>query len=663
MRSPLHRASRIPIAVVCSWLLFVAVHVSGQNPATTPPGPPGLTLLSKDGRRALPIAIVNGQESVALDDLAAAFQLTVREEAGAITVSYKGRTIVLTADQALASVSGRLVSLPAPPSRAGGRWLVPVEFIGRALALIYDTRLDLRRPSRLVVVGDLRVPRVSIRHEPLANAARLTIDAAPRATSTVTQEAGRLLVKFDADAIDTVMPVLQSQGIVLAIRLVDAVTIGVDVGPRFGAFRSSTESIEDTTRLVIDLVGVESNTTLSPGSPAAPSPPVPSEIPRPGQAVAAIRTIAVDAGHGGEDVGVKGDGGTAEKDLTLAVARRLKSAVEARLGIRVLLTRDEDRNVPIDERAAIANNSKADLFISLHANAASRGTPSGASIYVAAFNTAQEKQAKLAPERLPTFGGGLRDIELVEWDLAQLRYLDQSTEMARIVREQFDGRVPLDEHQLFDAGPFRVLESANMPAVLIEMGYLSNADQETALGSAEFQNTFVQAILDAVVKFREHLERQRARRPPLRVDARASNARAARRWRSARALVIVRRCAAGIAWLLFVGLPRWYGGPAARSAAAAAPLPPGRKIKARLFYVAEDGTKLSAVERDVAYGEGTVEQAREIINAQIAPAVEPLVSAVPPGTRLHALVRHRAGRGLRRSVGRHLARASGRLAE
>jgi N-acetylmuramoyl-L-alanine amidase len=226
--------------------------------------------------------------------------------------------------------------------------------------------------------------------------------------------------------------------------------------------------------------------------------------------VAAIRTIAVDAGHGGEDAGVKGEGGMAEKELTLAVARRLKAAVEARLGIRVLLTRDEDRNVPIDERAAIANNSKADLFISLHANAALRGTPSGASIHVAAFNTAQEKQAKLAPERLPTFGGGLRDIELVEWDLAQLRYLDQSTELARIVREQFDGRVPLDQHQPTEAGPFRVLESANMPAVLIEMGYLSNADQETALGGAEFQNTFVQAVMDAVVKFRDYLERQRA---------------------------------------------------------------------------------------------------------------------------------------------------------
>jgi spore germination protein GerM len=99
---------------------------------------------------------------------------------------------------------------------------------------------------------------------------------------------------------------------------------------------------------------------------------------------------------------------------------------------------------------------------------------------------------------------------------------------------------------------------------------------------------------------------------------------------------------AAIAWLLFIGLPRWYGATATTRAAAIAPpgptpAPPGRKIKARLYYVAADGTRLTAVERDVPYGDGPVQQAREIVTAQIAPAAEPLVSAVPPGTTLRAL--------------------------
>lgn len=99
--------------------------------------------------------------------------------------------------------------------------------------------------------------------------------------------------------------------------------------------------------------------------------------------------------------------------------------------------------------------------------------------------------------------------------------------------------------------------------------------------------------------------------------------------------------AGGLSWLLFSGVPRFAASrpsaaPAPR-AAAAAPAPPGRKIKAKLFYVSEDGTKLTSTEREVAYGEGTIDQAKEIISAQIAPSAEPLVSAIPPGTALRAI--------------------------
>lgn len=92
-------------------------------------------------------------------------------------------------------------------------------------------------------------------------------------------------------------------------------------------------------------------------------------------------------------------------------------------------------------------------------------------------------------------------------------------------------------------------------------------------------------------------------------------------------------------WLLLVGLPRWYGPrkPATAATTAAAPAVPGRKIKARLFYVSQDGLRLTGVEREVAYGEGATDQAREIVNAQLAPVAEPMVSAVPAGTKLRAL--------------------------
>jgi N-acetylmuramoyl-L-alanine amidase len=483
-------------AAILGLFLLVAGHLAGQS------GPTPLTLLSKEGRRTMALSLVNGRESVALDDLASTFQLAVREEAGALTVSYKRETVVLTPDQALASVAGRLVTLPAPPSRAGGRWMVPLEFISRALAPIYDTRLDLRGSSHLLIVGDLRVPHVAIRYDLVGGGARLTLDATPRAASTVTQEADRLTIKFDADALDAAVPAVQLQGLaqlVQAIRVADAVTVAVDLGPRFSGFRAATQQTDTSTHLVIDLVGqVEAA-----ASPPAPS-PAPPDLPSGGQEISTIRTIVIDPGHGGKDAGVRGAEGALEKELTLVIARRAKAAIESRLGIRVLLTREDDRSVPLEERTAVANNNKADLFLSLHVNGSLRTATRGASIYVAAFSDADRAEAALSPSRVPLVGGGLRDIELVPWDFAQVRHVDQSTALAHILERELQDRVPLDARAV-DRAPFRVLASANMPAVLVELGYLTNADQEQQLGAAEFQNTLVQAISDAVLKFREYL--------------------------------------------------------------------------------------------------------------------------------------------------------------
>ena len=489
---------QISTAATLAFLIALAAALSSQTAA------PALTLLSKDGRRTLPLAMVGDQEFVGLDDLASAFQLAVREDAlGAVTVSYKGKTIVLTPDQALASVAGRLVSLPAAPSRAGRRWIVPVEFVSRALGPIYDVRLDLRKPSRLLLIGDVRVPRLTLRYDTQANAGRLTIDATPAAPSTVTQDGARLTIKFDADALDVANPPMAPPGpqsLVQAVRLLDATTLVVDLGPRFNGFRSTSQQVDTAARLAIDLVA---QADATPPAPPALPPPPPELPPAFGQPSLAIHTIAIDPGHGGDDDGVKSASGLKEKDLTLAVARRARGAIEARLGLRVLLTRDDDRNVPLDERTSMANNNKADLFISLHANGSMRPATTGAAIFCAAFDKeAAQTAAAGGTERLPTFGGGSRDIELLPWDLAQTRHLDRSEAFAELLQQQFQGHLPLASRPI-DRAPLRVLESANMPAVLIELGYLTNAEQARTLAGETFQNNAAQAIFDAIVRFRD----------------------------------------------------------------------------------------------------------------------------------------------------------------
>jgi N-acetylmuramoyl-L-alanine amidase len=477
-----------------------------------------ITVLSREGRRTLPTADVQNHQMVGLDDLANLFQLQIREDAAAraVTASYKNQTIVLTPDQSLVSASGRLVSLPAPLTRRGNRWLVPVEFISRALAPVYDVRLDFRSSSRLLVMGDLRVPRVTAQYDDTPSSLRITFDITPRAGATVTQEQNRLLLRIDADALDASLPAAPSQqGLLAAIRLGDATTVQMDLGQRFTSFRASpVTSSGAAARITVELVAapVESSTPAAPAAPTVPgaSPPAVAAGPLPtfGGSRPTIRTIVIDPGHGGDDAGVKGPGGAVEKDVVLAIARRVKATIEGRLGMRVLLTHDNDNRIDADGRAAIANNNKADLFISLHANGSPRPTTRGATIFTLSldrFGEDARRQSEADRAVLPVVGGGTREIALVEWELAQAAHLDGSNAFAGIVDERLRAAAGLPSVTLQRA-PMRNLAGANMPAVLIELGYLSNADEERLLTSAEFQNNIALALTDSVAAFRDHVE-------------------------------------------------------------------------------------------------------------------------------------------------------------
>jgi N-acetylmuramoyl-L-alanine amidase len=496
------------ISRVVLGLLVLAHVVRAQS------GP--ITVLAREGRRTLPAVDVQGHQMVGLDDLAGLFQLQVREDvaARAITATYKNQTIVLTPDQSLVSASGRLVSLPAAVVRRSNRWLVPVEFISRALAPIYDVRLDFRPASRLLVVGDLRVPRVIAQYDDGPASLRVTLEITPRASATVTQEQGRLLVRIEADSLDASLPQPPQQQLLTGIRAAEPNTIQMDLGSRFGSFRTAPVTSNGAAAvLTIELLAAGAETSAAP-PPVAPTPPVAAIAPDAalpvfgGTPQPSIRTIVIDPGHGGDDNGVKGQAGALEKDVTLSVARRLKAAIEGRLGMRVLLTHEGGGAMDADARAAIANNNKADLFISLHANGSPRATVRGAMIYTLSLDRVGEdarRQSEAAKAVLPVFGGGAREVALVEWELAQAAHLDESNAFAGIVDQKLRTTAGLPSVALQRA-PMRNLAGTNMPAVLVEMGYLSNTEDEHLLTSGEFQNSIAIAVTDAIAAFRDHVE-------------------------------------------------------------------------------------------------------------------------------------------------------------
>jgi N-acetylmuramoyl-L-alanine amidase len=280
--------------------------------------------------------------------------------------------------------------------------------------------------------------------------------------------------------------------------VVASTTLVIDLGPRFASFRATQQAADARNTVIIDLLPQE-GTPPPPATTQNELPPAPPDVPS--LLSGGARTIVIDAGHGGDDRGAVGTRGAAEKDVALALARRLKGAIEARIGVRVLMTRDADQLVAVSDRPALANNNKASLFISVHANGSLRPAATGATVYVASFPGESLGATAAPPPRLPAFGGGFRDIDLVPWNLAQAGHRDASELFAGMIVEAFRDRIPTTAVPIARA-PLRVLESANMPAVLVEAGFLTNPDQERALANGEFQGAIAQAIVDAIVRFR-----------------------------------------------------------------------------------------------------------------------------------------------------------------
>lgn len=495
------------VLVAAALLALAATEALAQAP---------VSVLSRDGRRPLATSSLNNQDYVAVDDLAPLFGTTAREErlTGGLTIAARSRSIVLTADQNVVSVSGRLVSLPAPVLRRDNRWFVPVDFLPRALALALETRLDYRRPSRLLVVGDLRVPRVVARVDAGTTDVAVTFEISPIVDARIAgAQQGRLTVQFDADAIDVTLPSLPAQTFLIGLAAGDTpTTVSLVTGPRYATYRTSTSQPDGaSSRFTVTLLPAATEPAPAPAPPGPPSTdirtPVPPTAP-PASVAPRLRTVVIDPGHGGEETGTQGASGTQEKDITLAVARRLRTLIESRLGLKVYLTRDDDRTVSLDDRSAFANNHQADVFLSIHANASVRQAPKGAEVYYLSVERADEEARKRADDAavvLPALGGGSRSVDLILWETAQARYMEQSASLAGFIEESLRNQVEMSPRAVQQAS-LRVLVGANMPAALVEIGYLSNPEQEAQIGSADYQSRVAQALLDALIKFRAYLE-------------------------------------------------------------------------------------------------------------------------------------------------------------
>lgn len=492
---------------------------------------------TSDGRRSLPYRVTRNIDMVPLEQVANLFNLSLGEDSlvGGLVVRGRGQTILLIPGQSFASVGpGRIVSLPAPVERDRGVWQVPVDFIRQVLAPTFNIRVEVRRPNRVILVGDIRLPQVTGRFERQGNNGRLLFEVQPAAPRRVTRQGNRVTVRFDAVALDfTPVPGLVKD-LVAEIR-VEGPSLIVDLGSMAATMRSSDI---DATHLLIEVgptppppppppparVVPATPPAAAPGA-AQPTPPPGSAVPLPGRgqepprppidtAPGTIRTIVLDPGHGGDEKGVAGPEGTLEKDYVLQFARRLENAIESRTGIRVLLTRSTDEAVPLDRRASVANNNKADLFISLHANSSRNASIAGAQVLSLQRDAYADPSSSSTPDLPVAFlGGGTRTIDILPWDLAQTGF----TRRSAVVRTLLEGHLTRAGIKLFRGPspelPLRPLVGASMPAVLIELGFLSNAAEEKELNQLARQQKTIDAILALIEDIRRGIPEPAATTP------------------------------------------------------------------------------------------------------------------------------------------------------
>jgi len=218
-------------------------------------------------------------------------------------------------------------------------------------------------------------------------------------------------------------------------------------------------------------------------------------------------TIVIDPGHGGEDPGARGRRGTYEKKVTLIIARKLKALIDVEPHMRALLTRDGDFFIRLDDRVEKARRVKADLFVSIHADAVKKPQVRGSSVF-ALSERATSRTAQLLAERENTADliGGVslegkdRHVKMTLADLSLTTQISDSLKLGRAVLGELGGVNPLHKQNVEQAG-FAVLKAPDIPSILIETAFISNPDEERRLNDAAYQEKVARAILRGIKSY------------------------------------------------------------------------------------------------------------------------------------------------------------------
>jgi N-acetylmuramoyl-L-alanine amidase len=534
---------------------LVAVSLSAQ--AQTPP--PQLTVVSGDQIDTIPVSELGGVSMAPLTALAQLVGAEIRpaSEQGVI-LSAGGNMARLTDGGNFVSVKQQLVLLTSPARRVTGQWFVPLDFISKVLPTFATERLTYRDSDRLLLVGDA-FPRLEVRSTRDPSYTRIEVSTNRPVPIEMSQTEREVRLTIQTPYLETTFQdeeILDEVVERISLRKTGRnYELSVMLGKRFWTLQASKRESPDHA-VVLDLLrsrvpvrtatagppgevetiredlrsidrrsesgsaeGAAPDVPAPPDEPGAPVEPAVDEIflsPESGSPSAEdilsrnsgptrLRIVALDPGHGGAEVGAEGKNGLVEKELVLSIARRLRELLQERLGLQVILTRDGDRELALDERTAAANNNKADLFVSIHADASPIRDASGSSVYFLSYSSSGGEGAVTSARGRSVPGDA--SLDFILWDMAQASHLSQSSRLAEIFQEELLMATGSEKsNRGIKQNTFRVLKGATMPAVLVEVGFISNPQEEELLKTRQHQERIAEAMYRGVLRFKDVYE-------------------------------------------------------------------------------------------------------------------------------------------------------------
>ena len=489
----------LTMRVLAAILIFCAV-LAGVSPAKAVPRPGSIEIRGPKG--------VLGQLSVEVTDDGASYvpaerlasllkgSWTAKGRTGTLTVSK--RAAQFSRDQSRLTLQGQPLVLESAPRATVKGWLLPMDFLDKGLGRLAPGTSVVRPVTSMAKPAikrvDMSVPFEELRYRSYPSFTRIVVEAGAGLSYLTVPGKTEVRVRLSGLSISAPQAEDIGDGLVKEVRLESAGPDGVlKIVLEGPAGEVKTSALQDPFRVVVDVY--------------RPKEGAPTQGPRPAQGSAPpLKLIVLDAGHGGHDQGAKGPGGVLEKDVVLDVTRRAARMIENGLGVKVVLTRSTDVFVPLRERTNFANKQRADLFVSIHANAHPRAVSEGVETYFLSSEATDNESRQIA-----AIENGVVQLESPQsrqktdllksilWDMAQSEFQQESSVLAETVLDSMTQSLRLVNRGVKQAG-FYVLGGAAMPAVLIEIGFLTNPKEEKKLGSPEHREAIARAIYGSLAE-------------------------------------------------------------------------------------------------------------------------------------------------------------------